>query len=177
MPDSDKIVETINVSFDEKSSYKQNIDGAVLGTIPEEFQWVSATRGVFEEEDVVEEVRLTSDSSNDSLESPAGAERDSLDASSEDGSSIGSQPTLRETSWMRSVVPRKTGSRNDIYFFDEINNSQRLRSPREVMEYCRDNNVIFNPDLFDFKGSNTYQGIVPEPNSDVPSVDICQSQS
>lgn len=145
-----------------------------MGPVPDEFIWFPSTNRDSEDEDVVEEIRHIPDISNEPPESSADTGHES---SSEDESNEKPQPGLRETRWIRKAVPRSIGPRTDIYYFDAENKAQRLRSPREVIEYCRKNNIVFKPDLFDFKGANTYEGIVTSPVGSKPSAEICQSQA
>lgn len=175
LPEEDKIIETINVSFDESTMFKQHSEEAVMGTIQDEFQWVPTTSSDSEDEDAVEESGIVPDISSDPLESSADSE--GIDQDSLKEPTI-KQPVLRETRWIRKVVPRTIGDKRDIYYFDIENQSHRLRSPREVIEYCRKNNLVFKPDLFNFKKRDSYEGIVSSPSSSPnPSADICQSQA
>jgi len=70
---------------------------------------------------------------------------------------------LRTETWFREAIPRKDGSRIDIYYKHEGSN-RRLRSNNEVIEYCNLNNIIYNPNLFNFSGKFNYSGIVNEEN-------------
>lgn len=108
MLDNDRIDETINVSFDEHTSYRDVHKGAVLGNIPGDYQWAPATGSDIEKEDIVEEVRATIDSS-DSLGSPSDAESAGQDCHTSSDSPNTPHTTLQVTHWRRKVVPRKTG--------------------------------------------------------------------
>ncbi|GFS56464.1 hypothetical protein TNCV_4302821 [Trichonephila clavipes] len=50
---------------------------------------------------------------------------------------------------------RADGSRNDIYYYVEGMNGCDL-----VMQRCAEHNIKYNEDLFYFKGSNTFEGVV-----------------
>lgn len=70
-----------------------------------------------------------------------------------------------DIAWIRVAVPRKDGSRTDIYYKIEGTN-MRLRSPNDVVKYCKSNNINYNGDLFDFSGKNTFSGKISELNSE-----------
>ncbi|GFY59246.1 retrovirus-related Pol polyprotein from transposon TNT 1-94 [Trichonephila inaurata madagascariensis] len=69
-----------------------------------------------------------------------------------------------KTTWKRVVVPRPDGSRNDTYCY-ELRKSQRLRSCNEIKKYCMDRKLEFDESIFNFKGKDTFEGIInPQPS-------------
>ncbi|GFT02235.1 uncharacterized protein TNCV_84881 [Trichonephila clavipes] len=77
-----------------------------------------------------------------------------------------------KTTWKRVVVPLPDGSRNDIYYY-ELGKSQRLRSCNEI-KYCMDRKLEFDESIFNFKGKDTFEGIInPQTSvSGVQSVEV-----
>lgn len=84
--------------------------------------------------------------------------------SSED--SLSPDQSLRRVHFIRKPVPRKTGTRVDIYYFDECNPKQRLRSLHDVKRYCTGNGILFEPELFNFSGSNLEEGVICKNSGD-----------
>ncbi|GBN92771.1 hypothetical protein AVEN_247810-1 [Araneus ventricosus] len=61
--------------------------------------------------------------------------------------------------WIRKAVPRPHWKRTDIYYYEE-GKTELLRPLNEVRDYCFKNKLKFQSDLFDFKGTDTYSGVV-----------------
>ena len=78
-------------------------------------------------------------------------------------------PNLKTVNWLRKIKLRPDGSRNDAYYYEE-GKIKRLRSLNDVEGYCKKNNIVFQPGLFDFKGSNNFNGLVS--SNIVSSVDL-----
>jgi hypothetical protein len=66
----------------------------------------------------------------------------------------------KEVIWVRRAVPRKDGSRNDIYYGTTESPKLRLRSVNDVKKYTEANRIKFQENFFDFSGNNRYNGIV-----------------
>ncbi|GBM14113.1 Retrovirus-related Pol polyprotein from transposon TNT 1-94 [Araneus ventricosus] len=142
LPEKNKVIETKNVSFDENKFYGES-SGAVMGTNPyntTEIIIPSSSRSY--NEDIVRE---TSPVSDDSL----------LRTTDDKDPEVG----LRKGIWLRKPVMRSDKSRRDIYFYEQGNN-RRLRSLNDVKTFCLENNILFEPNLFDFSGNNDFEGLV-----------------
>ena len=74
------------------------------------------------------------------------------------------QPPPRIINWTRTLQRRKVSPRTDVYYYPEGFN-KKLKTVREVKDFCTKNNIFFDPDLFDFSTLNKYQGPVPIPDS------------
>ena len=66
---------------------------------------------------------------------------------------------LKTVNWLRKTKLRPDGSRNDAYYYEE-GKAKRLRSLDDIEGYCKKNNIVFEPSLFDFKGGNNFNGLV-----------------
>jgi hypothetical protein len=163
LPDSNKIVESINVSFKEFPD-KAEDSGAVLGTNTE-----SSTEESSDDEGNDPIYR----SEYNPLATHSEEEDETNGQSSEDEETSIRTPStsLRNAVWVRKPVPRPDGTRTDIYYY-ERGNSRRLRSLKDVREYCLDEKIQFVPHLFSFKGSDLYEGEI----STQPSV-ACAKQA
>jgi transposase InsO family protein len=162
IPESDKIIETINIAFKEDSFYKsQNLEkrsGAVLGTQ----EWSPSTHSG------------ESDSNEDVADEEASAERtpDVSTSDEEFSDSEVERPTTfpkRDAVWIRKTVPRPDGSRTDVYYYEK-GHTQRLRSTYDAIKYCEKNCIVYEPHIFNFKGKWTFQG---ELSSQSTSKDGC----
>ncbi|KAG8160610.1 hypothetical protein JTE90_022572 [Oedothorax gibbosus] len=69
------------------------------------------------------------------------------------------EKVARSTTLRRDPVTRPDGTRTDIYYY-EHNSNHRLRTLKEIKNYCERNNLEFNPDIFDFSGKNKFSGFV-----------------
>lgn len=174
LPESNKIVESIHVSFNEVFDYDDSMhSGVMMG--PEEFALFPSKFGEDPRGSEVDSGRVPS---------PLPVPRDSQTDEGEDDESgsedsASSIPLKKEVRWERKAVPRSSGRRTDIYYYEEGQNT-RLRGRYEVERYCNDRNILYNPDLFDFSGSNNYSGVIPIPDSsddddDVPSTSSIES--
>ncbi|GFR18287.1 retrovirus-related Pol polyprotein from transposon TNT 1-94 [Trichonephila clavata] len=94
----------------------------------------------------------------------ADSERDTRPGGAGSENQTGGTPTLRHCAsipWIRKPVERKDRSRTDIYYFVEGSNV-RLRSFNEVQKYCKDNNIDYDQNLFNFSGKNSSSGKVAD---------------
>ncbi|GBM90519.1 hypothetical protein AVEN_143470-1, partial [Araneus ventricosus] len=66
---------------------------------------------------------------------------------------------LKTVTWSRQAVPRKDGSRTDIYYRIEGTNT-RFRSHNDVKTYCELNGIEYNEGMFNFSGKDPYSGDV-----------------
>lgn len=166
VPDSNKIVETINVTFDETKTYKaENSSGAMPGPETEKFDHGNFTEFYFPSNSSSDYLRenLVEENTN---EIPPNSQR-SPPASETSDSESESESELKTVSWQRKAKMRSDQKRRDIYYYEDGTNN-RLRSLREVKNYCKQKKLVFKPDLFDFSINNSYEGIVqPSANSTI----------
>ncbi|GBN57365.1 hypothetical protein AVEN_19329-1 [Araneus ventricosus] len=162
-PDTDKVIETINVSFCEEDRGVKSHSGAVMGTNnvdeSEDYNMVTIRSSL------PSGYNLDSDSDSDCIKTSK-----TLTPEQEGGS-----PKVKCVEWIRKAVPRKDGSRTDIYYYEKGCNT-RIRSV-DTKKYCEDRNIEYIPSVFDFRASNTYEGIVPNrPNPySLPNSSLCSS--
>lgn len=152
LPNNNRIVETCNVRFNEAVIYRDMSNGAVLepDNVPDRtvIYYPANVRNPPTEPIVEEPVHDTPDRSRMSSTSSESSEPDDPPV-----------PVLRKVKWIRKPVLRSDGSRTDIYYY-ERGNDTRLRSLREIRDYCTKNKIVFEPHIFSFRGKNTYRGIV-----------------
>ncbi|GFR20428.1 hypothetical protein TNCT_501301 [Trichonephila clavata] len=149
---SNVVIETINARFDEG---KRGVDsgktftGTVRNYLLKDFP---------EDGDIFFAV-------GDRADHPeADSERDTRPGGAGSESQTGGTHTLRPCAsipWIRKPVERKDKSRTDIYYFVESSNA-RLRSFNEVQKYCKDNNIDYDQNLFNFSGKNSSSGKVAD---------------
>ncbi|GBM86039.1 hypothetical protein AVEN_30533-1 [Araneus ventricosus] len=138
LPESRKVIETMNVRFDESTPVK-------LYSNNHKFEQVEA---VLDPAYVTNKIPLRTASYIDNNEIVL----DEIDRESESF-------IEKVVNWIRKPVPRTDGKRTDIYDYEE-GGKQHLRSLKEVQDYCSENKLKFQPDLFNFKATDTYAGIV-----------------
>lgn len=51
------------------------------------------------------------------------------------------------------------GGGTEVYYYEDGKN-QRLKSLKDASQYCLKNNIEFEPELFNYQGSDNYEGIV-----------------
>ncbi|GFY09765.1 retrovirus-related Pol polyprotein from transposon RE1 [Trichonephila clavipes] len=142
--DENKLVETINVRFDENKrgiNFKQKVNSN-LGynlNLPD----------YYDDEDDFDGVKdsLTSRLvSKTSTETPSTSENP--DVSSDNHSLI----PCTEVKWIRNIGRKVTGS--NVYYSIE-GEATRLKSFNEIERYCKRNNIEYDPSLFNFRKDNT----------------------
>ncbi|GFY79606.1 retrovirus-related Pol polyprotein from transposon TNT 1-94 [Trichonephila inaurata madagascariensis] len=147
-----QVAENINIRFDEG---KRGVDSEKTFTGP--------VRNYFlkyfpEDGDIFSAV-------GDRADHPeADSERDIRPGSAGSESQTGRTHTLGPCAsipWIRKPVERKDRSRTDIYYFVEGSNV-RLRSFNKVQKYCKDNNIGYEQNLFNFSGKNSSSGKVTD---------------
>lgn len=99
------------------------------------------------------------------------------DQTQEDETTVTPETDLQEVKWLRQIVPRKTGNRKDVYYFDVTNDSSRLRSVNEIESYCRKNDIHFDNTLFSFSPRDTFQGIINEDDQSTNQTDLNDEES
>lgn len=156
IPETDRIIETINVLFDEGS-------GAVMGPKPSEDNQKEDQKESPSFQSTYEP--LTSDGDDESQDdSPSNADEriagESRETSSEEeGSDDEGRTPLREATWIRRPSKRPDGSRTDIYYYEK-DKPTRLRSLNDIKTYCKEKRIHFTPEIFSFKGKDDYEGEV-----------------
>ncbi|GFW14366.1 retrovirus-related Pol polyprotein from transposon TNT 1-94 [Trichonephila clavipes] len=142
--DENKLVETINVRFDENKrgiNFKQKVNSN-LGynlNLPD----------YYDDEDDFDRVKdsLTSRLvSKTSTETPSTSEKP--DVSSDNHSLI----PCTEVKWIRNIGRKVTGS--NVYYSIE-GEATRLKSFNEIERYCKRHNIEYDPSLFNFRKDNT----------------------
>lgn len=164
IPEDDKIVESINVNFKEDSFYQDKDsssitqDGAVLGT-PVKWHIGNGT----------EEIEPDSEGTVDGpVETSPGHPIEPQDFSSGEETSDDEGPRLKHATWVRKVVPRPDGTRNDIYYYEK-GKTTRLRSHTDAKRYCKKFNLIFDESLFNFRGKDKFHGEIVSQLSETES--------
>ncbi|GFV98856.1 retrovirus-related Pol polyprotein from transposon TNT 1-94 [Trichonephila clavipes] len=142
--DENKLVETINVRFDESRrgiNFRQKVNSN-LGynlNLPD----------YYDDEDDSDRVKdsLTSRLvSKTSTETPSTSEKP--DVSSDNHSLI----PCTEVKWIRNIGRKVTGS--NVYYSIE-GEATRLKSFNEIERYCKRHNIKYDPSLFNFRKDNT----------------------
>lgn len=141
LPDENKVIETINVSFNEDVTNLEKHNGRELGPSYE-----------------LGERNL--DPFGENRERPNERPPPSpkhLDYSSENDKKV----ELRKAEWFRGIKTKRAaaGGGTEVYYYEDGKN-QRLKSLKDVSQYCLKNNIEFEPELFNFQGSDNYEGIV-----------------
>ncbi|GBN38138.1 hypothetical protein AVEN_182835-1 [Araneus ventricosus] len=161
-----KLIETINVRFDKSTPVK-------VDSNDHKFERVEA---VLDPHYVANKIPLRTASYIDNNEIvPDEIDRESK--SSDESDSESKLFSEKVVNWIRKPVPRTDGKRTEIYYYEE-GKKQRLRSLKEVKDYCSENKLKFQPDIFNFKATDTYSGIVSgnyESSSSVRSESLCEN--
>lgn len=150
IPSEKKVVESINVSFDEDKCGS----GAELDPKNKPMRLLSESGSEESDSDHEGKTEVSSD------------EEDSVDESISE-STMSQEPTpgvsnqiqipLKEVSWSRKVIPRKDGSRNDVYYYPK-GTKTRLRSYNDVKKFCESNNIPYDQSKFNFRVNNIESG-------------------
>ncbi|GFX01424.1 uncharacterized protein TNCV_1863981 [Trichonephila clavipes] len=149
IPEWNEVVETKNVSFEESIPFQKPHSGAVLEPVYLKFELFEP----FPDEDSRHE-RIVKDASDKSSE----ATPESSEETDEDSPDTQKQST-KTVNWFRKLVPRPDGSRMDVYFYQE-GCTKRLRPLKDIEKYCKDHNLTFDSDIFNFSQSDTYHRVI-----------------
>ncbi|GFU60229.1 retrovirus-related Pol polyprotein from transposon TNT 1-94 [Trichonephila clavipes] len=142
--DENKLVETINVRFDENKrgiNFRQKVNSNLGYTLN--------LPDYYDDEDDSDRVKdsLTSRLvSKTSTETPSTSEKP--DVSSDNHSLI----PCTEVKWIRNIGRKVTGS--NVYYSIE-GEATRLKSFNEIERYCKRHNIKYDPSLFNFRKDNT----------------------
>lgn len=149
LPNERKIVESINVTFDDETTSS----GARLEPNHEKFRAASY------QSDSESETNSDVQSDNESIHEPS-SKIESKEPIPGNVEHIPPAP-IKKVIWSREAVTRPDGTRTDIYYRIEGSNA-RLRSHKDVEVYCNSNNIPYDKNRFNFSGKNTYSGKVNE---------------
>ncbi|GBN04033.1 hypothetical protein AVEN_83783-1 [Araneus ventricosus] len=151
LPSDRKIIESINVNFDEDVGDRS---GAVLDppkTVSLKFDNPASNTDSDQESN-----KSYSDSDDSSVKSEFKMETTSGTSKCGESQSVSPMKFSLVRTERRPMfsVPRKKGSRTDIYYY--VSGSKtRLRSHEDVGKFCESNNLSYDGKLFDFSGKNT----------------------
>lgn len=163
LPSENKIIETINVSFKENIPENAPKSGAVLGSYNRyevsNFEHGTKSDGYSESEKVNPQYTLVP-----YFEQPESSEDEEEETIIRSSRDVIAKTPLRTATWIREAKTRRDNTRTDIYYYEQ-GKTLRLRSPNEVEKYCKKNHIKFEPSIFDFKGKNTYEGIIRDPKA------------
>lgn len=185
IPEEEKIIETINVSFREQNPDRENSSGAVMGTNPQcsdsnSDSYETNYRNTFDcDSDENSESAIDEDSESQHTVEPDYelSETSSSDEEFKSSREVINTTPLRSAVWLRKAVPRSDGSRTDIYYYEE-KKTERMRSLRDVEKYCDKHHIKFEPAIFDFKGSNNFQGrVMSQQNSDDSEINTSHTEN
>ncbi|GBM43057.1 Retrovirus-related Pol polyprotein from transposon TNT 1-94, partial [Araneus ventricosus] len=134
LPNERKIVETINVSFDEDNRLEPNSSGAVLDPNKKTINVSSNSEFDTESEEESEHLSIP---------------RTPKSQSSEQEGASNNSKTSEKVIWERKAVPRKDRSRTDIYYYIQ-GSKYRFHCYKDIEEYCKTHNLEYNKALFNF---------------------------
>lgn len=150
LPDERKIIETINVKFQNETEDK------VVSEANQTFNFQFSDEISGSDTDSEDE-RVKVKTKDKVIPKPI--------------ASTSKSSTLNEIKWYRKAVTRPDGSRTDIYYYPN-NTKTRLRSLNDVKKYCESNQIVFDKNIFNFDGKDKYTGIVNEVNQEINEIDI-----
>lgn len=153
IPELNQIIESIDVTFDEKAKFDPESSGTMTG--PEVGELFP--RGIVNQnEQVVKVIPLAIPGpSNVSPDSRSSGREDTDSESDDEDCQSPAITSLQVVSWLRKPIPRPMGKRVDIYYFEK-DKPDRLISLTEVERYHDRHQIRFVPNLFYFRGSNLY---------------------
>lgn len=176
IPDEHRIIETVNVRIDESTKPQGNKNDGdieldnlfpeehkVRLNFPEERNPKGGTERTIERESSrqkADKIESKEPETSESELEPTSESDESTHTEDEDSeTSIEIPPKLRKINWNRKPVPRKNGSRTDVYYYPE-GSKTRLRSLKDVKNYCERENLVFEKSIFDFSSKNPYKGLI-----------------
>ena len=140
IPELNKVIETINLTFgDEIPCDGENASGAVMGP------YFENSEDEDDEDDDKSSHSETQDSSDEESSIP-----DKVDSKS-----------LKRVNWVRKPKIRKDRSRTDIYYYEE-GKEKRFKSLKEIEKHCIENQINFEPSIFDFSSKNKFKGVIKD---------------
>ncbi|GFR07666.1 retrovirus-related Pol polyprotein from transposon TNT 1-94 [Trichonephila clavata] len=78
------------------------------------------------------------------------------------------KPSTKTVNWFRKLVPRPDGSRTDVYYYQE-GCIKRLSTLKDIEKYCKDHNLAFDSDIFNFSQSDTFHEVIDGSKGDASS--------
>ncbi|GFR10535.1 hypothetical protein TNCT_662491 [Trichonephila clavata] len=140
----------VNLIIKESIPFQKPHSGAVLEPVYLKFEPFEP----FPDEDSRHE-RIVKDASDKSSVATPGSSEDETDEDSPDTH----KPSTKIVNWFRKLVPRPDGSRTDVYYYRE-GCTKRLRTLKDIEKYCKDHNLTFDSDIFNFSQSDTFHGVI-----------------
>lgn len=173
LPEDSRVVETINVSFKDRSSdLEVSRSGAVMGSnnnSSDVFGDCNLDRSPPQPSHVfIPREQLPENSGISTVSAELGEGSGEKPSSSEETPVSDKEPRI--VSWVRKPKTRPDGNRTDIFYYEEGKDQttkNRLRSLNDVTKYCQANNIRLTPELFDFSGKNLYKGLVRSEDQDL----------
>ncbi|GBL79435.1 hypothetical protein AVEN_153880-1 [Araneus ventricosus] len=144
LPNEGKIVETINVSFDEDNTLEPNNSGAVLDPNKKTIHVSSNSEFDTESEEESEHLSIP---------------RTQKSRSSEQVGASNNSKTSEKVIWERKAVPRKDRSRIDFCYYVQ-GLKVRFHCYKDIDENCKTHNLEYDKARFDFSGKDKYSRIV-----------------
>ena len=164
--DEAKVIETSNVKFNEDF---QAAEGGLGPNYVDTGKFKTSNRVTF----ISKEPTYLDSSDEEYTEREVGGvseeDQDIAESDEETGSSDADRPIPDPNiPWVRKVVPRKTGTRKDVYYFYQ-GKGPRLRSLNEIKSFCENKRIKYNENFFNFKGD---QGSSSPPEANIVEVKI-----
>lgn len=158
IPQERRVIETINVRFDETPNERSQNKMENIKTLKQ------SDRKVDKREAVLGPSLVPYDEDSDTTSDEEDLPRD---ISTRESSESGGRPSEviseieqpREVEWIRKAVTRPDMSRTDVYYY-ERDQTERLKTLRQVKDYCRRKLIRFDSDRYDFSGKNKFSGII-----------------
>ncbi|GFQ75813.1 hypothetical protein TNCT_708021 [Trichonephila clavata] len=122
----------------------------------------------FPDEDSRHERIVKDESDKSSVATPESSEDETDEDSPETH-----KPSPKTVNWFRELVSRPDGSRTDVYYYQE-GCTKRLRTLKDIEKYCKDHNLTFDSDIFNFSQSDTFHGVI-DGSKEVASSSLCQT--
>ncbi|GFR21751.1 retrovirus-related Pol polyprotein from transposon TNT 1-94 [Trichonephila clavata] len=151
--------EEMSVAIEESIPFQKPHSGAVLEPVYLKFEPFEP----FPDEDLRHE-RIVKDASDKSSVATPESSEDETDEDSSDTH----KPSTKTVNWFRKLVPRPDGSRADVYYYQE-GCTKRLRTLKDIEKYCKDHNLTFDYDIFNFSQSDTFHGVIDGSKGDASS--------
>ncbi|GFQ76117.1 retrovirus-related Pol polyprotein from transposon TNT 1-94 [Trichonephila clavata] len=99
--------------------------------------------------------RIVKDASDKSSVATPESSEDETDEDSSDTH----KPSTKTVNCFRKLVPRPSGSHTDVYYYQE-GCTKRLRTLKDIEKYCKDHNLTFDSDIFNFSQPDTFHWVI-----------------
>ncbi|GFR22036.1 hypothetical protein TNCT_475371 [Trichonephila clavata] len=111
-------------------------------------------RNNFHHRDDSRHERIVKDASDKSSVATSESSEDETDEDSPDTH----KPSTKTVNWFRKLVPRQMVAVTDVYYYQE-GCTKRLRTLKDIEKYCKDHNLTFDSDIFNFSQSDPFTGL------------------